>query len=75
MTWTEREKIFSKEVLTVDDIMALYECDKQKAYAIIRKIRHGSADRLGEVGKCHVEDYIECFKIPRVDRYARNTKI
>lgn len=71
MTFAEREQIFSKDVLFAEDIMKLFECDRQKAYSIIRKIKSNSENRLDEQGKCHIEDYFECFKIPLSDRYTR----
>lgn len=71
MTYAEREQIFAKEILSADDIALLFDCDKGAAYKTIRKIRAGSADRLGVEGKCHVQDYMEFFKLPIFDRYGK----
>ena len=71
MTYAEREEIFAKEVLDVKDIQKMFECDKGAAYKLIRRIRAGSADRLGIEGKCHIQDYIDYFKLPTIERYGR----
>ena len=61
MTYEEREQIFSKDYLNVDDVMKLLGTDKSTAYKTIKRIRLNSKDRLGVNGKISVEDYIDFF--------------
>ena len=66
MTVEERNNIFAKEVLTVDDIQNMFECSKHTAYEIIRniKLRHNRLkDKLP--GKVHVQDYLDCYGLDR----------
>mgnify|MGYP005764631711 CR=1 FL=1 len=68
MTYEEREKIFSKEYLTIQDVQALFGLPYQSAARVIRQIRF-RCDRLGMPGKLHVEDYFEYFNITDRLRY------
>ena len=72
MTIQEREEIFSKEILTVDDITKLFECGLTTAYKIIREIK-AKFDRLKISGIIHVQDYIDYYKLPQA-RYVLNKK-
>lgn len=67
MTQEERVRIFSKEVLSVKDIKLIFDCSQDTAYKTIREIK-STSDRLGLSGCCHVQDYIEHYKLP-IDRY------
>lgn len=62
MTYEARERIFSKEVLTISDIMVLYGLSYQAAAGLVRQIRRKS-DRLGLEGKLHVQDYLDYFRL------------
>lgn len=70
MTYEEREKIFSKEALSVADVQALFGVCKSEATNIMNTIRRQTGDRLKVQGKIHIEDYLKHFGI-EVDRYAK----
>ena len=72
MTQQEREEIFAKEILTVDDIERLFNCSQSTAYKIIREVK-SKFDRLKISGIIHVQDYIEFYKLPQA-RYVFNKK-
>lgn len=64
MTQKEREEIFSKEVLTADDMCKLFEVAKPTGYQIIREIK-ARCDRLHIKGVVHVQDYIDYYRLPQ----------
>lgn len=71
MTIAEREEIFSKEILTADDIAKLFGCSKRTAYDVIANIKL-RYNRLGKTiggscfaGKVHVQDYLDCYGLDR----------
>lgn len=71
MTNAEREEIFSKEILTADDIAKLFGCSKRTAYDVIANIKL-RYNRLGKTiggscfaGKVHVQDYLDCYGLDR----------
>lgn len=70
MTYEEREKIFSKDYLTIPDVQALLGLTYQCAAKMIRQIKF-KFDRLGIQGKLHVEDYFEYFNIADRQRYIK----
>ncbi len=70
MSYIEREKIFSKDYLTIEDVQALLGLTYQMAARQIRNIKRRS-DRLGIQGKIHTEDYFEYFKIMDKQRYTK----
>lgn len=72
MTYSEREEIFAKDVLTVADLQKLLGISKSYAYEIMRKIKVTS-DRLKIDGKIHIQDYFDYYNLPQSDRY--NTKL
>lgn len=74
MTYEEREAIFSKEVLDLDDVMKLFDISRNEASRLMNAIRLKVGDRLGIKGKLHVEDYLLYFDIPSADRYSRKKK-
>ena len=65
-----RTEIFEKEVLTVEDIMFLFDLKKIKAYELINQIKF-KCDRLKIQGRVHIEDYFEYFGITDKTRYGR----
>lgn len=67
MSYEERLKIFSKEVLTIDDISKLFVVGKSTAGMIFRRIKEKS-DRLGIDKIIHLQDYLDAFNLPP-DRY------
>ena len=69
MTYEEREKIFSKEALSVADVQALFGVCKSEATNIMNTIRRQTGDRLKVQGKIHVEDYLKHFGI-EANRYS-----
>ena len=70
MSYIEREKIFSKDYLTIEDVQALLGLTYQMAARQIRNIKRRS-DRLGIQGKIHTEDYFEYFNITDKQRYVK----
>ena len=74
MTYEEREKIFSKEALSVADVQALFGVCRTEATNIMNEIRRKTGDRLGVKGKIHVEDYLEHFGI-EVNRYVKKRPV
>ena len=64
MTWCERENIFSKEVLTIEDIKLLYDIKSRSAAgeflrSIKRKLRIDGIELLIDLpGKIHRTDYL-----------------
>lgn len=74
MTYEEREAIFAKEVLDLDDVMTLFDISRNEASRLMNAIRLKVGDRLGIKGKLHVEDYLLYFDIPSADRYSRKKK-
>lgn len=71
MTKLEREAMFAKDYLTIQDIMTLLGLTYQTAARLVRLIKQ-KFDRLHIQGKIHVEDYIEYFKLSRA-RYNLST--
>lgn len=72
MTWQDREEIFAKEVLTIDDMQKLLNCGYEKARETILLIKSKS-DRLKISGICHIQDYIDCFGL-NIDRFLMPKK-
>lgn len=74
MTKEERENIFAKECLTIEDVEKLYEVSKNTAAAEIRKMKDnlrlkGKSLRLEIVGKIHIADYLDYIGASG-DRYS-----
>ncbi len=69
MTYAEREAIFSKDYLSIEDLGAILGLNYQMAAKRMRDIKRRS-DRLGIQGKIHVQDYIEYFDLPP-ERYRK----
>lgn len=70
MSYIEREQIFSKDYLTIEDMQSLLGLTYQMAARQIRNIKRRS-DRLGIQGKIHTEDYFEYFNITDKQRYVK----
>lgn len=68
-TYEEREKIFSKDYLTIEDVEALLGLQYQDAARVIRNIKR-KTDRLRIRGKIHVQDYLDYYNLS-ADRYVR----
>lgn len=68
MTLEERNEMFAKDYLTINDVQALLNMDYGSAAALIRQIRR-KCDRLNIQGKIHVQDYIDYFKLD-ISRYC-----
>jgi hypothetical protein len=70
MTYTEREEIMSKDVMTGADIQKLQGCNASQASRIITDIKYviekrGGKPRIDQRGKLHTQDYCEFYKIAR----------
>lgn len=70
MSYIEREKIFSKDYLTIKDLEQLLGLTYQVAARVMRQIKF-KFDRLGIQGKLHTEDYFEYYNITDRQRYIR----
>lgn len=70
MTFEEREKVFSKDYLDINDLQQLLGLTYQVAAKKIREIKF-KFDRLGVQGKIHTEDYFEYFNITDKQRYIK----
>lgn len=72
LTYEERMRILSKDVLNVYDIMKLMGLTKGVAYKVMRDIKLKGYDRLGMEGKIHTQDYLDCFHLPQEsERYRK----
>lgn len=72
MTLEERNEMFAKDYLTINDVQALLNMDYGSSAALIRQIRR-KCDRLNIQGKIHVQDYIDYFKLD-ISRYCAGVK-
>ena len=70
MSFAEREKIFSKDYITIKDLQLLLGLSYQVAARKMREIKF-KHDRLGVLGKIHTEDYFEYFGIKDKQRYVK----
>lgn len=65
MTWTERENIFAREVLNIDDIKELFNLDSRSTAgeilrSIKRKLRIDGIELIIDLpGKIHRVDYLK----------------
>lgn len=70
MDYETREKIFSKDVINVQDIMALLDMPYNNAAEFIRMVKRTMIGhfhrppRESRQGKLHVQDYLDYFNIP-----------
>lgn len=70
MSYLEREQIFSKDYLTIQDLQQLLGLTYQVAARVMRQIKF-KFDRLGIQGKLHTEDYFEYYNITDKQRYVK----
>ncbi len=70
MTYEERDEIFAKDYLSIEDIMRLLDLSYGDAASVIRDIRR-THDRLHRQGKIHVQDYIDYFQLD-IARYRQS---
>ena len=70
MTYAQREEIFAKEYISINDLRELLGLTYGQAARVIREIKRKS-DRLCVQGKVHVQDYIEYFNLPLSERYTK----
>lgn len=73
-TYTQREQIFAKEYLDVNDFMRLFGISLPSAYKLIREVKRNS-DRLKLQGRVHIQDYFEYFDIPDTSRYVQPKEV
>jgi hypothetical protein len=73
-TYTQREQIFAKEYLDVNDFMRLFGISLPSAYKLIREVKRNS-DRLKIQGRVHIQDYFEYFDIPDTSRYVQPKEV
>lgn len=73
MTYEQRERIFSKEYIAIDEFMELFGLDKSTASRKMSDIRRRS-DRLGIQGKVHVQDFFEYYDLNPSD-YRPSTSV
>jgi hypothetical protein len=76
MTYAERERIFSKEYLSIEDFQVLFDLEYQGAAKLMRDIKRridiGNRHlRIDIVGKIHTEDYLDAMRIARIERYSK----
>lgn len=76
MTYALREEIFSKDVLTIEDVGNLLCMGYAEAAKKIREIKRklqfdGKGVRLDYNGRLHVQDYLDYFNITDQSRYVK----
>lgn len=64
MTYTRREEILSKDILTIADVQELNEMSYWSAAELIRDIKR-TACRVDKAGKVATQDYLDYFQLPR----------
>lgn len=75
MTMQERQEIFAKEYLSIDDMSKLYGLSYPHASKMILDIKkklvlgNGQGLRLEMQGKLHIQDYLDYIGV-RSDRYV-----
>lgn len=72
MNWEEREKIFSKDVITLEEFMKLLDLDKSSASILMNDIKKSlKRPRIIQRGKLHVQDYLDFYHLDS-QRYMPN---
>lgn len=75
MTYQEREAIFSKEVLTINDLMVVLDISSyQTAAQLMRQIKRATGDRYPVQGRLHIADYLQYFNLDGGARYSKDLK-
>ena len=72
ITYQQREEIFAKEALSLEDFEILFGISKSAASEKMSQIKRKIGDRLGIKGKLHIQDYLDYFNIPNTERYSRS---
>jgi hypothetical protein len=79
MTMQERNEIFAKDYLTIDDVGKLQSTTYGVAARIIRNIKseltmsdkyNKQGIRPSPRGKIHVQDYLDYYRLPRESIYG-----
>lgn len=71
MDYAKREEIFSKDVINIQDIMAVLDMSYNDAAEFIRMVKRTmiytfhKPPRESRQGRLHVQDYLEYFNIPQ----------
>lgn len=70
MTYSEREEIMSKDVMTTAELAKLLDCNIATASTTLGDIktfieRNGGKPRITTRGKLHVQDYCDYYRIKR----------
>ena len=73
-TYAQREQIFAKEYLDVNDFMCLFGIGLPSAYKLMREIKR-KTDRLKISGRVHIQDYFEYFDILETSRYVQPKEV
>ena len=73
-TYAQREQIFAKEYLDVNDFMCLFGIGLPSAYRLMREIKR-KTDRLKISGRVHIQVYFEYFDIPDTSRYVQPKEV
>ena len=76
MTYIDREAIFSKDYITINEVGLLLGMGYDEAAKKIREIKRslnasGQGVRLDVQGKLHTEDYFDFFNIKDRSRYSK----
>ena len=74
MTYERREEIFSKEVITLTEMEELLCLSKSAASLKMKEIKRKVGDRLGIIGRIHIQDYIDWLELEKdahLDRYRK----
>lgn len=66
MTYEQRERIFSKEYISIDEFVELTGVAKSVASVMMSNIRR-KYNRLGIKGKIHVQDYFDYYDLNPAD--------
>lgn len=66
MTYEQRERIFSKEYISIDEFVELTGVAKSVASVMMSNIRR-KYNRLGIKGKIHVQDYFDYYNLNPAD--------
>lgn len=80
MTYEQREQIFAKDVLTIDDISLLLQISYKQASALVCQIKRnfdfqGKPVRITAKGRLHTQDYLDYFNIGKDNlRYCKAQK-
>lgn len=70
MTYSEREEIMSKDVMTGADIQKLQGCNASQASRTITDIKYviekrGDKPCINQRGKLHTQDYLDFYRLER----------